>query len=236
LARTLIECNITPDYVLGASLGAFAAATIAGCLDMEEALKAVVQQAAMIETHCRKGGMIAVLADPTLHQHEPLRQACEIAAFNSAAHFVVAARQERLANVTDYLRRNDITFQCLPVSYAFHSQWIDEAQAPFESFLKTLSFKPAAIPIVCCKEAGVITRIPAFYFWTIAREPIQFVRTIHSMESRGTYRYIDAGPSGSMATFLKYLLPPRSASFVTTVMSPFQSDVKRLRAIQALPA
>lgn len=231
LAKMLIESNITPDYVLGSSLGAFAAATVAGCLEAEDALRTVVQQAAVIETHCEKGGMVAILSTPKLHELEPLRQTCEIAAFNSPSHFVVAAPRDKLSVVEDYLRRVNVTFQRLPVSYAFHSRWIDQAQRPFEMFLKTLSLKPARIPIVCCKEAGVLTRIHERYLWEVARQPIQLVKTIANLEGHGSYQYIDTGPSGSMATFLKYLLPPESASTAISTLSPFRSDFRCLDAI-----
>src|SRR5687767_11016929 len=52
LARTLIESSIQPDLVLGASLGTFAAAAVAGAMSMEDALRAVLDQSAIIESCC----------------------------------------------------------------------------------------------------------------------------------------------------------------------------------------
>ncbi|HET9483946.1 MAG TPA: acyltransferase domain-containing protein, partial [Xanthomonadales bacterium] len=52
LARALIDAGVEPDMTLGTSLGSFAAAAVAGFVDPEHALAAVVQQAAALETCC----------------------------------------------------------------------------------------------------------------------------------------------------------------------------------------
>src|SRR6266404_8409287 len=38
LAQALMEKGVVPDYTLGTSLGSFAAASVSGCLSMEDAL------------------------------------------------------------------------------------------------------------------------------------------------------------------------------------------------------
>ena len=44
--------GIEPNYVLGASLGEYTAATIAGIIDFEDALTAAIGQAKIIEEKC----------------------------------------------------------------------------------------------------------------------------------------------------------------------------------------
>ena len=232
LAQTLIERNITPDYVLGVSMGSIAAAAVAGCIGLEEALTAVVKQASVIEKNCQRGGMIAILSDPAIYRDDALCNNCEVAAINFSSHFVVAAKQDRLDIIERYLRDKRIAFQRLPVSYAFHSRWIDEARYPFQTFLRTLSYKPANIPIVCCAGATILTKIPFDYFWITARQSIRFRDTVAELESRGTYRYIDVGPSGSLATSIKYALTARSASEGLSTLSPFGRDLENLRSIK----
>ena len=45
LAQSLIQAGLGPDMVLGASVGSFAAAAVAGFLDVDDALSAVIRQA-----------------------------------------------------------------------------------------------------------------------------------------------------------------------------------------------
>jgi acyl transferase domain-containing protein len=233
MAKTLMERNILPDYVLGASAGTFAALAVAGCIGMEEALALVVNQARVVEESCPQGGMIAVLSDPILYRQEILSRNCELAGINFSSHFVVAAKSDRLGVIEAHLRKSNITFQRLPVSYAFHSMWIDPAREPFAVFLRALSRKPAQIPFICCAEAKIRTNISQDYLWTVARQPVRFAATIANLESMAPYRYIDVGPSGVLATFAKHALPPTSSSEVLFTLNPFGQDLRNLESVAA---
>jgi hypothetical protein len=62
--------------------------------------------------------------------------------------------------------------------------------------------------------------------WNTVRRPIEFERTIAELEQRAPRHYIDVGPAGTLATFLKYGLPPSSASMSYPILSPFGSELK----------
>src|SRR5215470_15781398 len=127
LAQTLIQAGLWPDMVLGVSLGSFAAAAVAGFIDVEDALTAVIRQATAFEERCEPGGMIAVLADPALFAEDFLRGHSELAAVNFSTHFVVSARRDELAEIEAALKERNIGYRRLPVSFPFHSQWIEKA-------------------------------------------------------------------------------------------------------------
>jgi acyl transferase domain-containing protein len=59
LAEAMIEVGMVPDGVLGVSLGAFAAATIAGCISRDESLEWIIRQSQIVQRCCGNGGMIA---------------------------------------------------------------------------------------------------------------------------------------------------------------------------------
>lgn len=67
MTQVLLESGIRSDYVLGTSMGEFASAAVAGIVSVEEALKILLKQAVLFETHCQKGGMLAVLHDSSLY-------------------------------------------------------------------------------------------------------------------------------------------------------------------------
>jgi hypothetical protein len=58
------------------------------------------------------------------------------------------------------------------------------------------------------------------------RKPIEFERTIAELEKRGPRYYVDVGPAGTLATFLKYALPSTSASRMYSILSPFGTELK----------
>lgn len=233
LAQTLIDAGIQPDLCLGASLGSFAAAAVAGCIEVEHALGAVIQQAAALEACCEAGGMLAVLADTETFAQQGLHELGELAAVNFAAHFVVSAPRDNLAEIEARLKAARIAWQRLPVGFAFHSHWIDPAQAPFASFTAALPLRRGALSLACCDQAAVLQELPTDFFWQVVRRPIRFGATVEMLEQTQAFEYIDLGPAGTLATFLRYLLPAQRKASIHAVLSPFGDDRTRLAALLA---
>jgi acyl transferase domain-containing protein len=233
LARTLLHCGVQPQLTLGASLGSYAAAVTADALDVDAALALVLAQAAVFEEHVGPGGMIAVFADPDLYREAVLRDNCEIAAVNFPAHFVIAATADRLDRVELFLKSKRVLAVRLPVRFAFHSRWIESARPQLLERLRSVAFAAPRIPLVCCANGAAVTEVSGDYFWQVARQPVQFHRTIMELESSGSYRYIDVGPAGTLATFVKYGLSPDSASTVQAVLTPFGRDLQNLGVVTA---
>lgn len=233
MSQTLIDIDVVPDMVLSTSVGTFGAAVLAGCIDFESALIATVENAKALEASCEEGAMLAILAPPSLFEQTALRQSCELAAINFDSHFVVATTVARLADVEGLLRERNTAFQRLPVSFAFHSKWIDAAKPRFQAYAQSLVFKPAILPLVCCAEAQTLSVLPNEYLWTVIRKPIRFRETIQSLEREGPHIYVDVGPAGTLATFTKYVLPRADHSRIHTILSPFGKDAENLAAVAA---
>ncbi len=236
LAQALRHAGVRADMVLGASMGAFAAAAFAGFLDVEDALSAVVGQAQALEQSCEAGGMAAVLADPALFDEEFLGGRSELAAVNFSAHFVVSAPRRELAEIEAALAARDIGFQRLAVSFPFHSRWMDAARAPFEACMRSVRCAPGRLPLWCCDQAASLDDLPEGYFWNVVRRPIRFRETVARLEQGGARRYVDVGPAGTLATFVKYGLPAASASSVHAVLTPYGRDRKNFAAAVAAVA
>jgi acyl transferase domain-containing protein len=220
--EVLMERGVNPDAVIGVSLGSFAAAVVAGCMTVEQAMQAVLRQAAVIEEHCPPGGMLAVLGDVERHRQELLGEQYEVVSADMSSHFVVAAPHDVLERLEGRLMRKSIPVQRLPVRRAYHSKWIDAARAPLLSSLQSLSTRVPTIPFACCASSDLLAQLPADYFWAVVRAPIRFAGAIASLERTGSFRYVDAGPLGSLAGLLSYVLPPESRSVARTVLSPFR--------------
>ena len=231
LARSLIQKGVTVDMVLGSSLGSFAAAAVAGCIDHDAAVQAVFEQALAVESLGEAGGMIAVMGEPERYLTPELLTLCELGARNFATHSVLSAPQANLAAVEDHLRQNGLAFHRLPIGYAFHSRWIDGAKNSYTTFLRTLPLRRGELPVACCATATVSCDLPSEHFWSAVRDPVLLLKTLELLESQGSYRYIDVSPAGTMGTFLKYALPADSKSRIHHVMSPFGGDMERLTAL-----
>ncbi len=230
LARELSEAGIEPDLVLGASLGEFVSGAVSGILSVEEGLAAVIQLAEDLERYCSPGGMLAILESPDLYDDTPLlRDNSTLVGVNFDGHFVVSGDDDALGAITDFLLEKDINYLLLPVSKAFHSRRIDSAGPPFTAFLKQKTFAPPGVPFISCSRARRMTTLSSDYFWKVVRRPILFQQTIQTLENDGQpLVYVDLGPSGTLANFVKYNLGRNSASRCLSILTPFGHDEEHL--------
>jgi acyl transferase domain-containing protein len=227
LYRVLLENDIEPDYLLGASMGEFAAAAAADILSFESALTAVIEQAKTLRV-CPEAGMLAILADPNLYYQDTYLQdnTLALAATNFSSHFVVTATNPNLLAVTDHLKGKHIPSQLLPVSVGFHSELIDTAKNSFLAAIDMIQFNKPHKTYISCMSAGNPVLPDKLHLWNVIREPIQFQATIEALEKEAPLLYIDVGPSGTLATFIKYNLSGTSQSKYVSLLTPFGDSLK----------
>jgi len=234
LTRLLNHWGLEADYLLGTSLGEFAAAAVSGAVSCEEGLELVIRQAEILEDCCEQGGMIAVLDSPTLWQALPssLRKG-EFAAQNFDRHFTLSGSRQAIIGLDTYLRSKNIPCQILPVTMGFHSSSLTPAAIPFLSLLGQKVFNRPLLPMISCLQGDFVSDLEGSYFWDVIREPILFPEAIQKLEVLGEHNYIDVGPSGTLATFVKYNLRDNSESTFHSVLTPFRQDQKNLDRLLA---
>jgi acyl transferase domain-containing protein len=230
LTQALARAGVVPDLVLGTSLGSYTAAAVAGAMSIEEALAAAYAHARALELRCSEGAMLAVLAPPTLFSEDFLRCRSELAAVNFATHFVISMPKHESVLVERELLARDVPSQRIPVSFAFHSRWIDDARDDFEGEVHSVRLRSCRVPLMCCDRVNLLTQLQGSYLWDVTRHPIRFPEAIAHLERSGPCRYIDLGPAGTLATFLKYLLPAGSASTAQPILSPYGNDLRNWSA------
>jgi trans-AT polyketide synthase/acyltransferase/oxidoreductase domain-containing protein len=228
LLQTLREEGIEPDYVLGTSMGEFAAATCAGILTLEETVEILLKQAESLES-CPQGGMLAILADPNLFENEAvLHDNSELAAINFDAHFVVAGTDEKLRRIIEWLKVKNINYHLLPVSQAFHSSCIDSVSYTFTSYLLQKEYQLPRINFISGTYGKEMPSVSETYFWEIVRKPMLFQKTVRALEQDNNYIYVDLGPSGTLSNFVKYNLAADSTSRPFHIITPFGHTEKNI--------
>ncbi|MBB5862361.1 acyltransferase domain-containing protein [Xanthomonas arboricola] len=233
MAKALEAAHVHADLTLGASLGSYAAAAVAGAITPGDALAAILRQSRIMEQHCPPGGMLAIVADPTLYDTPEIATRAELAAVNFSSHFVVAGLDAALDEVERFLDARTVPYQRLPVTHAFHSRWIDAARQPLRWCFDGLPMGPARMPVVCCAKAINYETLPEDFFWHVVRDPIAFAAAVQRLEALESFHYLDVGPSGTLATFLNYLLPAGSASRIGKVLSPLGGELKSFGFVTA---
>lgn len=230
LCHAVRSWGVHPDRILGASLGEYTAMAFAGAVGPDLMFRLLQAQAAGFEAHAPRGGMTAVLADALLPQEEPaLFAGLEVAAVNFDRHFVVSGPTDRLAALEDALSRRDILFQRLEVSFGFHASFIDPAKAAFDRLAGGVTIGEARVPLISCVDGRERRAVPRNHLWNIVRQPILFADTVRKLEREGPQFYVDVGPSGTLANFVRYLLGPEADGRVVSLMTPGQASAAALR-------
>lgn len=236
LAQTLLAELPPPDFLIGASLGEFVAAAVAGVADPEAMIFDLVKHARIFEQHCGGGAMLVVLDQRESFEGDPLFEGVELAGSNFDRCFAVAGRSSDIARVAEGLRARNVTHQLLQIAYAFHSSQIDAVAPLFLNSFTRASYGNAGIPVISCvHEPGVesVREFSAEHWWSVVRKPINF-RDAFAQFRRAHPRatFVDLSPSGTMAGFAKYNLPEDERDSVLSIMSPFRRDVENLAAVR----
>lgn len=128
----LFEQGVKPDYVAGLSIGAWAAATVAGVLDFEDGLKLVAQRGRLMQHAYPSGyGMTALIGVDqseverwvnTVYLH---RQDVFIANLNAANQIVISGSNTAMQQVAAIAKQHGAVAKRLAISVPSHCPLLD---------------------------------------------------------------------------------------------------------------
>ncbi|KAG7137400.1 Orsellinic acid synthase armB like protein [Verticillium longisporum] len=129
ICYTSSSFGLTPDLVLGHSIGEYAALVTAEALGLNDALLFVARRAELMVNHCEAGesGMLACrMSPPDASQFLQNRFTAStdelvVACHNSPEDCVIAGPTARLIQVSEVFKAEGVKSKLLNVSYGFHS-------------------------------------------------------------------------------------------------------------------
>lgn len=235
IVQLLHDAGIEPSLVLGASLGEVTAAAVSGALPLDDCIRIVVEIARVLEDAAGRGGMVAVLHAPSLYDEAPeLHGGCELAGVNFGSHFVLSGPEADLGRAVAYLTRHGIAHQRLPIDHAFHSAFLDGFRGPLQACLAGLRYQSPRIGFASCATAKVMSTVDAAHYWQVLRGPTRFYELVGALEATGRHTYVDVGPSGTLSTCARQILPAHGGSSTCAVLGQFGQDLKTLARARAV--
>jgi acyl transferase domain-containing protein len=176
--------GVSPNCVIGHSVGEIAALHVAGALDLPEAIRIVFHRAKIMQRATGNGRMAAV----GLSEAEaadivaPFGSRLGIGAINGPRSVVLSGEGSALDEVLARLQRRNVGYRMLPVNYAFHSA---QMAALKDEFVTQLGRVRAADPSIrfISTVTGTLesTRPGAEYFGRNMREPVRFAAAAREM-------------------------------------------------------
>ena len=155
LARWWMHMGVTPDAMIGHSLGEYVAACIAGVFGLDEAVALVAARARLMES-LPPGAMLAVRMSET-DVHPWLDDTVALAAVNGPRACVLSGNPDAIARVERTLGERGVPLQRLRTSRAFHSAMMDPILAAFRTEVRRIRFQPPSIRFVSNLTGGWIT-------------------------------------------------------------------------------
>ena len=234
LARILMEMKITPDFLLGYSLGEITASIISGAVSLNDGLELVIEYAKLINRNqTQRAGMLSVFDSVDLMERYPeYFNGCSFTGKNFPGNFVVCGNIDRIERLQAELNKKQIVSQQLAVNYAFHTQKMDVFESDFKQLALNINFASVRTPIISASFCQEIDEVSEEFLWQVVRQPVEFESTIQSLVNRGDYIFIDVGPSGSLSTFVKYIKPKENQSSHLEMINQFGQNLKSLEKLK----
>lgn len=209
------QCDITPAFVAGHSLGEYCAMYAAGVMSLENTLKAIQKRADLMNASANGGAMSAVLNASEEALKEALSEASsvgyvDVANYNSPAQVVITGDETAVAKAGELLlAKGARRVVPLPVSGAFHSKFMEQAGKEFESFVADLEMNDASIPVITNVDANATTAMADFKVKMPKQiySSVYWTQTIEKMVSEGVEVFVEIGPGKVLAGLNKKIAP-----------------------------
>ena len=225
---------MAPAAVAGFSLGEVAALTFAGSYTDAEGFALVCHRAELMAAaaEAHPGAMRAILKLDAETVEELAQQAGEAwpVNYNSPQQTVVAGSPEALEQLDALVRDAKGRSMPVAVSGAFHSPYMAEASENLAAYLAE-GHAPAApqVSVIANRTAEAYpagntaedATARAALLAEQVSHPVQWVRTLHELESRGIDTFIEVGPGKTLTGLVKRTLKGATA---LTCETPEQLD------------
>lgn len=203
-ARRLMRAGLTPAYLIGHSVGEFAAAALAQVWPAESALRAVLARGRAM-AKAPLGAMLAIRASEADVADLMARAGVRVAARNSAAALVASGPTETVAAAERLLDQAGIAYRRLRTSHAFHHPLMRCAQAELADALGGLPAAPPALALISTVTGKRLATepVPPAHWLTQLTEPVLFGAAIAAVPAVRRRIFVETGPGRDLGAHIR---------------------------------
>ncbi len=201
LTELLSSWGVTPDVVLGHSIGEYAAACAAGLLTVEEACHTVSMRGRLMVECCEPGAMLAVsAAEQELEVLLRSSPGVELALVNAPHSTVVGGPREAVDRFRHAAQSAHIRVQPLSVSHAFHTALMDPMLERFAAIAAKLQERDCSLQYISSSLGEKLERADGDYWVQHVRRPVRFAEALRRLDETMPDLLVEVGPGRVLTT------------------------------------
>ncbi|KWC11338.1 hybrid non-ribosomal peptide synthetase/type I polyketide synthase [Burkholderia ubonensis] len=239
LTTLLASFGVTPDAVMGHSVGEYAAACAAAIFSPEDGLRLIAERGRLMQALPRDGEMAAIFADLATVERaiEAYPREVAVAAVNGPASIVISGKRERIAMLVDAFAAQDIRSVPLNTSHAFHSPLLEPMLDEFQAAAKAVRVARPAIPFYSNLTGAVMDEAPTDAYWRRhCREPVQFASSVEHLVEAGFNLLVEIGPKPVLVNLARACCTPDAGIQFLGLQRPQVEQQALVEALSSLYA
>ena len=233
LLRLWQSWGISPDVVIGHSVGEFAAAHAAGVLSLEDATRLVALRARLMAEAPGPGAMASISAPGEIVAValQPFQDRVSIAAVNTPRSVVVSGEAASIERLINQFVKKGVRAQRLVVSHAFHSPLMDPILDAFARQAATFTVNEPSIPLISNVTGELLgpVRMDADYWRRHLRAPVQFRAGMAALGRLDVDCVIEIGPRPLLTVAGRQCLPDMAPIWLPSLKGGPHEDSRTIR-------
>ncbi|MDK8180284.1 type I polyketide synthase [Paenibacillus sp. UMB4589-SE434] len=204
--------GVTPEVVLGHSIGEYTAAVAAGILSLEDAVKLVALRGRLMDSAPGQGAMSALYANKTTVEAllKGYEEKLSIALHNAEESIVISGELDAVEEVTKEAENRNINVIRLRVSHAFHSHLMIPILEPFRDVAQhEVEFKSSKLPYISATLGRVIEKdelLDADYWTNHIKDKVDFYQALSQLKDVHNTIFLEIGANNTLCTLGKLIL------------------------------